>query len=317
MLLSVFILAGALQASPGDAGPESGWQLVWQDEFDGDAIDPSRWGYDVDCWGGGNAERQCYTPWPENASVEDGHLVIMARRETIEGPDRPADQLADGEEPEIVRREYSSARLVTRDRAAWRYGRIEVRAELPRGQGVWPAIWMLPEDNVYGGWALSGEIDIMEAVNLGTPCEDCASGVEDRVLGTLHYGGAWPDNAHSGSSVSVANAAEGFHTYAIEWSPAAITWFVDGEAYARQTPDDWHTQGEAPTATPAAPFDQAFHLILNIAIGGHLPEDNNLGGVSNAGFPKVMRVDWVRVYACADGFQSDGTCPAGGSPDSQ
>ncbi|WP_203291240.1 glycoside hydrolase family 16 protein [Maricaulis parjimensis] len=317
MISFAAILAGAVQASQGELGPESGWELVWQDEFEGESIDPARWGYDVDCWGGGNAERQCYTPWPENSAVRNGHLEITARREMVEGPDRPADQLAPGEAPDIVRRDYTSARLVTRGRAAWRYGRIAVRAELPRGQGVWPAIWMLPEDNVYGGWALSGEIDIMEAVNLGTPCEACESGVEDRVLGTLHYGGAWPENVHSGSAVSVPDAARGFHVYEIEWSPAGITWLVDGEAYARQTPADWHTDAQVGSATPAAPFDQAFHLVFNIAIGGHLAEDNNLGGVSIDGFPKVMRVDWVRVYACPDGFTAEGACPAADSRDSQ
>lgn len=291
-------------------GAASGWRLVWSDEFDGSAIDPSKWDFDVDCRGGGNAERQCYTDRPQNARIEDGALVITARREPVSGPALPARMLDEGEIAETVAREYSSARLVTRGKAAWRYGRIEVRAELPRGQGVWPAIWMLPEQNVYGGWAASGEIDIMEAVNLGAPCPECESGVEDQVLGTLHYGGEWPENAYSGSHVTLPDEARGTHTYAIDWSPGGITWLVDGEPYACQTPGDWYSAGPAAEGRPAAPFDQPFHLIMNVAVGGGLPERENLGGLSEDGFPKSMTVDFVRVYEWA----GPGETPAPAGP---
>lgn len=298
------VLATAACMAPGSAGEAdaedgpaaSSWTLVWSDEFDGDAIDPARWDFDRNCWGGGNAERQCYTDRPENAAIEHGRLVITARLEDTEGPALPVHMRDAGAPLETRVQPFSSARLVTRGRAAWRYGRIEVRAQLPRGQGVWPAIWMLPEDPAYGGWAASGEIDIMEAVNLGVPCEDCESGVEDQVQGTLHYGGEWPQNAYSGAHVTLEDQVTGFHTYAIDWSEDGITWSVDGEAFACQTPDDWYSSGADPDFRPGAPFDQPFHLILNVAIGGGLPERENLGGVSHEGFPKTMQVDFVRVY---------------------
>ena len=144
------------------------WTLVWADEFEGDAIDSSKWTFDVDCWGGGNSERQCYTDDPRNAYVEGGMLKIVARKGASTGPafppylqDTAAKRSATKTQP------YSSARMVTKGKAAWKYGRIDVRAKLPQGQGTWPAIWMLPEDNVYGGWAMSGEIDIHGSGQLG------------------------------------------------------------------------------------------------------------------------------------------------------
>lgn len=283
------------------------WTLVWSDEFSGDTIDPARWGHDIDCWGGGNEERQCYTDDPANAFIQNGQLVIRAIRERVSGPALPITQRRNAlDHRRRTTRDYSSARLSTRGLAAWTYGRIEVRARVPGGQGSWPAIWMLPEDEAYGGWAASGEIDIMEAVNLGVPCEACLSGREDEIHGTLHYGDAWPDNAHSGTSVAVPDAFLNFHTYAITWSETGMTWFVDGEAYARQTPEDWYTATEG--GSQAAPFDQPFHLILNLAIGGAWPERENLGGVSDWGFPREMRVDWVRVYACETEILADGRC---------
>jgi len=288
----------------------SSWKLVWSDEFDGEVIDPTRWSFDRDCWGGGNAERQCFTDDPGNARIENGALVITARREPVSGPALP-ERLRGPDTPvEIVSREYSSARLVSRGNAAWRYGRIEVRARLPRGQGAWPAIWMLPEENAYGGWAASGEIDIMEAVNLGAPCEECASGIEDRVLGTLHYGGEWPDNHYSGSSVTLPDLAQGAHTFALEWSKDGMTWFVDGVPFACQTPDHWFTTSETAQGRPAAPFDAPFHLILNVAVGGGLPERKNLGGVDPEVFPQSMIVEFVRVYEWA----GDGEAPGPSGP---
>lgn len=292
-------------ASAGTADT-SAWRLVWADEFDGDGIDRDKWSFDLDCWGGGNAERQCYTDAPANAWVENGHLIIHALREPVSGPSLP-ERMRSAETPvEIVEREYSSARLVTRGKAAWRYGRIEVRARLPRGQGVWPAIWMLPENSPYGGWAASGEIDIMEAVNLGTPCDECPTGFEDRILGTLHYGSEWPDNHYSGSFTTLPDLAQGMHTFALEWSEAGMTWLVDDVPYACQTPEDWFTTSEAAQGRTAAPFDQPFHLIMNVAVGGGLPERKNLGGVDPDVFPQSMIVDFVRVYEWA----GDGDMPA-------
>ncbi|WP_291843520.1 glycoside hydrolase family 16 protein [Maricaulis sp.] len=305
------VLASLVIILSADAEAQDGWQLVWSDEFEGARIDREKWGFDIDCWGGGNNERQCYTDRPENARIEDGMLVIEGRRETETGAAFPPHW---GREAAPVTRDYTSARLVTRDRAAWRYGRFEIRAQLPGHQGSWPAIWMLPEDNTYGGWAASGEIDIMEAVNLGEPCALCPDGVEDRVFGTLHYGGQAPDNTYSGTSLSLEDP-QAFHTYAIEWTPAGITWFVDGEAYATQTPEDWYTEGLSEAATPAAPFDKPFHLLLNLAIGGNWPESENLGGVADHSFPRAMRVDFVRVFACPSDPETLASCRNGDRDD--
>lgn len=296
-LLPGALLAGALLALPQtvQADPAgSGWQLVWSDEFKGSAIDKTKWSFDVDCWGGGNNERQCYTGRFNNAHIAKDKLVITARRERITGPALPASQRADPSQPgALVTRDYSSARLTTRGKASWRYGRIELRAALPQGQGTWPAIWMLPEKDTYGTWAASGEIDILEAVNLGVPCQPCAAGKEDTILGTLHFGRPWPGNTHAGTEFHYPAVLKGFHIYAIEWQPDQIIWQVDGQTYATRKRSEWWTSG---SGTPGAPFDQRFHLILNLAFGGGLAESRGLKGVSNSNFPKRFLIDWVRVW---------------------
>ena len=287
-------------------GNEAGWELVWADEFDGAAIDPAKWQFDVDCWGGGNNERQCYTDSPRNARVEGGMLHIVARKEDHTGPAYAAHVKASMPDPDaLATKPFTSARMVTRGKAAWQYGRIEVRAKLPQGQGTWPAIWMLPEDNAYGTWASSGEIDILEAVNLGVPCAKCPGGVENTILGTLHFGGLWPDNALKSAEMHAPEVLEGFHTYGIVWAPGVIEWTLDGQVFARQQAGDWWS---ANSSDPLAPFDKRFHLILNLAIGGGLPEERGLGGVDESGFPKTLAVDWVRVWQCNAAAASAGTC---------
>lgn len=290
----VFLALAAL-ASPAAAAANDGWTLVWADEFAGDTIDRAKWGFDVDCWGGGNDEHQCYTKSPRNAAIENGRLVITARHERVTGPALPRHLRRSAATPEAeATRDFSSARLTTRGKASWRYGRIEVRASLPQGQGTWPAIWMLPEKDRYGAWAASGEIDILEAVNLGVPCAKCPGGRESTILGTLHFGGKWPKNMHKGEEVPFPEVLDGgFHTYAIEWYPDRIVWQVDGRTFAERRASEWFTTG---STSPGAPFDQPFHLILNLAIGGKLAETRGLGGVRLDGYPKRMEVDWVRVW---------------------
>jgi beta-glucanase (GH16 family) len=291
----ILTLAIAALAMPAAAAPADAWSLVWSDEFDGDKIDRAKWGFDVDCWGGGNEEHQCYTKSGRNAGIEDGKLVITARYERVTGPALPEHLRRTSATPEAeATRDISSARLTTRGKAAWRYGKIEVRAKLPQGQGTWPAIWMLPEKDRYGAWAASGEIDILEAVNLGVPCAKCPGGRENTILGTLHFGGKWPNNKHKGEEVPFPEVLDGgFHTYTVEWFPDRMTWLVDGKPYAVRTADEWSTTG---SAARGAPFDQPFHLILNLAIGGKLAETRGLGGVRLDGYPKRMEVDWVRVW---------------------
>jgi beta-glucanase (GH16 family) len=292
-------LAALALCLPTQVQAEDGWTMVWFDEFDGKKIDKSRWGFDADCWGGGNEEHQCYTKSPRNAGIEDGKLVITARNERVTGPALPAHLRRMSSTPEAeATRAFSSARLTTRGKASWRYGKIEVRARLPQGQGTWPAIWMLPEKERYGAWAASGEIDILEAVNLGVPCANCPGGLENTILGTLHFGDKWPKNKSKGEEVPFPGALDGgFHTYAIEWFPDRIAWQVDGRTYAERTVSEWSTTG---SAAPGAPFDQPFHLILNLAIGGKLAESRGVGGVRLDGYPKRMEVDWVRVWQKPD-----------------
>ena len=300
----------ALLATPAAAAENSGWTLVWSDEFDAKGIDRSKWGFDVDCWGGGNEEHQCYTKSARNAGIEDGKLVITARYERVTGPALPEHLRRTSATPEAeATRDISSARLSTKGKASWRYGKVEVRAKLPQGQGTWPAIWMLPEKDRYGSWAASGEIDILEAVNLGVPCAKCPGGRENTIIGTLHFGGKWPNNQHKGEEVAMpAVLDDGFHTYAIEWQPDRIAWLFDGKVYAVRTADEWSTTG---SKTRGAPFDQPFHLILNLAIGGKLAETRGFGGVRLDGYPKRMEIDWVRVWQQSEAKEIS----AGNSPE--
>ena len=251
--------------------PKQEWTLVWADEFDGDTVDTSKWEL-VDMGGGfGNQESQYYSP--DNVTVEDGKLVITARKE---------------KHPNATYEEYTSAKLVSK--FAKKYGRIEARIKLPLGTGLWPAFWMMPQDSVYGGWAASGEIDIMEA----------RGRVPDVVCGTLHYGGPWPHNVHTGKDYVFpeGQTINEFHTYAIEWEPGEIRWYVDGVHYQTQT--SWYTMGSEYEETYAfpAPFDQEFYMQLNLAIGGtfdgmQLPPDELFEDPDN---PVTMEVDYVRVY---------------------
>ena len=247
-----------------ESPPATALKLVWSDEFKGESLDYSKWEIEVNAFGGGNGELQLYTDRRENVRVENGNLVIEARKDNaaIMGTSR----------------EFSSGRVRTKHRGDWKYGRIEIRAKLPSGQGVWPAIWMLPTDDVYGGWARSGEIDIMEM----------RGQKPNVVLGTLHYGGAWPNNSHSGDEFTLESEsfADDFHTFAVDWKEGQIDWLIDGKKYQTQT--KWNTtDGEFP-----APFDQRFHLLLNVAVGGGFlgpPDDSTT-------FPQKMLVDYVRVY---------------------
>ncbi len=285
---------------------DSDWLMVWNDEFDGSTIDANKWTHEVNCDGGGNQEAQCYTDDVANSYVADGMLNIVVLP-AEEGAQKP----------------YTSARLTTQDNRSWKYGRFEMRAKLPSGQGSWPAFWMLPTDEVYGGWPRSGEIDIIESVNLKAGTSD--GGSEANVYGTLHYGKDWPDNSRSGQPYLLPddiNPADDFHTYAIEWQEGEIRWYVDDYLYATQrkstvrynSKDEaiglshrgWFTEnysivtGELETQWENAPFDQDFHLLLNFAVGGDWPENVNDLGIDASAFENGQSyvVDYVRVYQC-------------------
>lgn len=238
--------------------------IIWQDEFDGESLDLSKWSYQIgdgcdispDLCGWGNNELQWYRQ--ENVEVSEGTLKITARRENSNG------------------RNYTSARIRTIDKGDWTYGRFEARIKLPAGRGLWPAFWMLPTDEVYGGWPQSGEIDIMELI-----------GSEPATIhGTIHFGPLWPNNRQSGESYELHTGrfSDDFHEFAVEWEPNEIRWYVDGYLYARKTNSD--------VAPSRWPFDQDFHFLLNVAVGGNWPGSPD----GTTRFPQTMEVDYVRVY---------------------
>lgn len=241
-----------------------GWELVWHDEFERASIDVQKWEYEVNAHGGGNNELQYYTSRSENSYIENGCLVIQALEERYTGPEGT--------------REYTSARLRTYRKGDWKYGRFDIKAKLPYGKGVWPAIWMMPSESKYGTWAASGEIDIMELI-----------GHQPNIAyGTLHYGGQWPNNVHTGKSytLSPGTFADDFHLFSIEWDTTQFRWYVDNIFY--QSQNQWHTS----SAPYPAPFDQYFYLILNVAVGGNWPGNPDHTTV----FPQKMIVDYVRVF---------------------
>ncbi len=242
--------------------PKKEWRLVFSDEFDYSGLpDESKWSYDKGCTGWGNREAQCYTKKRlENARVEDGKLIIEARH--------------DG----VGREQYSSARLTTKDKAQWTYGRVEVCAKLPSGRGIWPAIWMLPHKWNYGKnyWPDSGEIDIMEYVGY----------MPGYINATIH---TYQHNFRKGNPDTkkkhVPDAEMVFHIYAIEWSEKRIDFFVDNEKYFSvfKRKNNWRHW----------PFNKDFYLLLNIAVGGSW---GGRYGVDLSIFPQRMEIDYVRVY---------------------
>ena len=248
------------------ASAQTKWELVWSDEFEYNGLpDPAKWGYDVGGHGWGNKELQFYTKdRKENARVENGHLIIEARREDWEG------------------REYTSARLISKGKGDWLYGRIEVSAKLPSGRGTWPAIWMLPTNWDYGRWPNSGEIDIMEHV-----------GFDPDVVHVSIHTKAYNHTLKSQKTgqVRVPNARTEFNVYAIEWEEHEIRGYINGQEYFTFRNDGLRDPGAADYET--WPFDKPFHLLLNIAVGGTWGGQK---GVDDTIWPQRMEVDYVRVY---------------------
>ncbi|PID92797.1 MAG: glucan endo-1,3-beta-D-glucosidase [Bacteroidetes bacterium] len=240
------------------------WDLVWADEFDGTKLDDAKWsfmfgtGSDYGLTNWGNEELQYYRA--ENAVVADGFLTITAKQESYGG------------------KSYTSARIRTAEKGDWTYGRIEARAKMPKGKGLWPAIWMLPTDNAYGGWANSGEIDIMEYLG-----DD-----PTKVHGTIHYGGQWPNNQSTTKSYTLneGDFCNEFHEFAFEWEEGRMRWYVDGELYSTIT--SWSASGYP----FPAPFNRRFHLLVNLAVGGRWPGNPD----ASTSFPQELVLDYIRVY---------------------
>lgn len=237
-----------------------GYDLVWNDEFSGTTLDPANWTHQIgtgcpSLCGWGNNELQYYRS--QNTTVEGGHLIIEAKQESFGG------------------RNYTSSRINTQNKQSFEYGRIDIRAKLPEGQGMWPALWMLGDSLPTAGWPAAGEIDIMEMVG----------GSENTILGTVH----WESNSGYASfggntTLSSGTFADEFHVFSIIWTPTSISWYLDDAA----TP--YHVISTTPGHL--SEFRAPFFFLFNIAVGGNLPGSPNASTV----FPQQMTVDYVRVF---------------------
>ena len=275
------------------AGDTDDWNLVWNDEFNGTSLDSSKWdhqigrGTEYTDTGWGNQEEQYYTDSTENSYVEDGKLTIKAIKD---------DELG-----------YTSARIRTTNvetgkkgstyNDSWglynnAYGKIEAKMKLPAGKGIWPAFWMLPENSKYGTWAASGEIDIMEAKGR----------LPEEIVGTIHYGGVWPNNTSTGKAYHFEDSTfEEYHIYGIEWDPDEIRWYVDGELYS--TLNNWYAEAGAEGNFPyPAPFDEEFHILFNMAIGGTFDSAVSSDQVEVGEDGVCMDIDYVRWYQREGGY---------------
>lgn len=232
--------------------------LIWSEEFDGSAgspVDPDTWQLEVGGHGWGNEELQYYTGGTENASLDGvGNLAIVARRSDSQ---------------------YTSARLISKDRVAFTYGLVEARIQLPTCRGIWPAFWMLGQNIDEVGWPHCGEIDVME--NVGQE----PAVVHGTVHGPGYSGSAGVTEAHDADT----SLADGFHVYSVNWEPDRIRWFLDGDLYSTVTPADLR-------GNPWV-FDHDFFLLVNVAVGGTLPGNPD----PSVTFPQTMLIDYIRVYA--------------------
>ena len=233
-----------------------GWVLDWHDEFDGPTLDHAKWVEEIGDPKNGNGEKQFYTARPDNLRIENGMLVIEARREDMGGM------------------AYTSARINTQDLVERTHGRYEARIRMPRGQGIWPAFWLLGADCRKTPWPRCGEIDIME--NIGKE--------PNLVHGTLHGPGYSGEHAF-GAPIALETGAyaDDFHVYAVEWEPNRMRWYRDGILYHTATPE---------TVKGEWVFEHSFYVILNLAVGGYWPGYPDETTV----LPQRMQVDWVRVY---------------------
>jgi beta-glucanase (GH16 family) len=266
---AILLMTSTIAAAQNATQPPSraGWTLTWSDEFnapDGSPIDNTKWILETGGNGWGNQELEYYTTRSENSFQQGGNLVIKALQEKYAG--------ADG-----VTRDYTSARLKTAGKFSKKYGRFEARIKIPRGQGIWPAFWMLGDDIDKIGWPKCGEIDIME--NIGKE--------PSLVHGTIHGPGYSGDKGPSSPFALPDNArfADDFHVYAVEWEPRAIRFYVDDHLYSTRTP------AELPAGAKWV-YDHPFFLLLNVAVGGSWPGNPD----ATTQFPQTMLVDYVRVY---------------------
>lgn len=225
------------------------YQLLWSDDFDGNAVNQANWSFETGAGGWGNNEKQYYQP--DNATVADGNLIITAKKQSVGGAP------------------YTSARMITRGKKEYTYGRFEARIKLPQGQGQWPAFWMLGSNIGSVGWPKCGEIDIMENVNTNS-----------QVLGTIH----WFDQAYAYYGGNTNTTPQNYHVYRVDWTPTSITWYVDNIQF--------HVANIANSINGTDEFHRPFFLLLNMAIGGNLPGQT----IDESRLPAKMYVDYVKVY---------------------
>lgn len=285
---------GNINLGTTDNASVDGWNLIWDDEFSTNSLDRSKWDYntgyyinsDPSTWGWGNGELEYYTNSEKNVFVKDGNLNLVAYKESKTFPEVDPNRVA----------EYSSGKINTKDKFTFKYGRIDFRAKLPAGTGLWPALWLLPNDDTYGSWAASGEIDVMEARGRLTGATS----------GTIHFGGTWPSNTSLGSDYSFSNGQtidSDYHVYSAVWEDDNIKWYVDGKCFFKATKEQWYSLNKMDDDN--APFDQNFYIIMNLAVGGWFD-----GGLkpNDGDIPATMKVDYVRVYK-ADGDVQEPTTP--------
>ena len=258
---------------------KNGYNLVWCDEFNGTSLDMTKWNYQTgtqDKYGSatgasywGNDELQYYTE--DAVSVSNGSLKITAKRQ--QKGDRP----------------FTSGRILTRDKAKWTYGYFEAKMKTPTGEGMWPAFWMLPQpmnsntlDNQYGGWPANGEIDIMEA----------KGSLYNIVDTTLHFGKAWNAHDYVSGATQLSSNTDQWHTYAVDWTADAITWYVDGKNVQTVDKYRWWSQ-DASNQGKSMPFDKDFYILFNLAVGGQY---DNYKEPAASFSSATMEVDYVRVY---------------------
>ncbi len=266
-LLVVLCVALVLLATPATApaGGAGDWQLVWSDSFEGTSLDATKWVSEWSTYGDGNNELQCYRP--ESVVVTHGSMYLVAY---------PWEARC----PWGASRDFSSGMVRTRGLFDWTYGRFEIDAVVPSGEGLWPGAWLSPIDQAYGPWPHSGELDILE-IRGREP---------DRVVGSAHWAGA--DGRHrldnADFRLTEGSFADGPHTFAIEWTPYSIVWSVDGQPY------NWLIFKDLVTSAGSggAPFDQPFYLKLNLTVGGDWVGPPN----ASTPWPADFRIDEVRVY---------------------
>ncbi len=239
-----------------------GYTQVWADDFNGPSIDQSVWAHQngdgcPNLCGWGNNELEYYTSSPSNLFFQDGKMIIEARKENFGG------------------RSYTSSKILTMGKKTFKFGRIDIRAKLPKGKGIWPAFWMMPQNNVFGGWPRSGEIDMMELVGHEP----------NKTYGTLHFGpGPGSTQINRGYTLPTGTFNDEFHVFSLEWKQDQIKWFVDGNLFS--------TVNKADLGANNYPFNEDFYFIINLAVGGNWPGNPDATTV----FPQWLIVDYMRYY---------------------